>query len=173
MRKMITNAPGAILTSHAERLLVSWMDSGEPTPDPGPAVLALLLPDRYRPLTETALGAWLQALRTAPMHAGLLDEGMAGRLAVFRLATTLHPKLSGLADATARSLAKFAQRGAWSTMNPRFSDYDVISGPAGMLLAHCVPTSQVRQLAPFATHLAALCADPGLSGLRCATSLGG
>lgn len=163
---MITNTRGATLTGLAERLLVSWMDSGEPTPDPGPAVLALLLPDDYRPLTEAALGVWLRGLRTAPTHSGLLDGGLAGRLAVFRLGTALLPRLSGLAGATARSLARFAQRGAWPTSGLRCSDYDLISGPAGVLLAHCVATPRSSQLAPFATHLAALCADSDLSRLR-------
>jgi hypothetical protein len=165
---MITNTAGTTLTGLAEHLLVSWMDSGESTSDPGPAVLALLLPDDYRPLTEAALGVWLQGLRSAPTYSGLLDGGLAGRLAVFRLGTALLPRLSGLADATARSLARFAQRGAWPTSSRQFSDYDLISGPAGVLLGQCVTTPRLRQLVPFVNHLAALCADSDLSRLCCA-----
>ncbi|WP_189052780.1 lanthionine synthetase LanC family protein [Longimycelium tulufanense] len=150
----------------ASRALLAWADHGASTTDPGPVVLASTL-DRTDPAVGRALRAWLAGLRDRTCaHPGLFG-GLAGQLAGLRLIATLHPAAGNAADAIATLLARGAREGVWATEHVGFLDYDLIGGPAGVLLAHCVHGPRDGELAPFAMHLATLCEDPELNGLRC------
>ncbi|QFZ20218.1 lanthionine synthetase LanC family protein [Saccharothrix syringae] len=146
------------LTHHVLR---EWAERGDPTPDPGPVVLASTLPPDD-PTAALAARTWLNGLRhTANPRPGLFG-GLAGHLAGLRLLAAHHPALHRLATPIAGALRRTRPRGTGFG----FPDYDLVSGPAGVLLAHCAPAADPDELAPHAAHLAELCAR-GAEGLRC------
>jgi hypothetical protein len=159
--------PGRELTTAVERVLASWKAAsvaGTAGPDLGPAVLAALVAD---PATiRDVAPAWLRdgaRCGTAGLHGG-----MSGALAGLRLLGAVHPGLATAAGRAARSLAGVAARGRWRTNDVGFDDYDLVSGPTGMLLAHTTGGLGVHpaHVSTLTAHLAALGADTGLDGLR-------
>lgn len=153
-----------LLDDLAHRVLDGWAGHGDPTPDPGPVVLAsTLAPDD--PVAARAARAWLSGLRhTANAHPGLFG-GLAGQLAGLRLLASVDPSLERPAASVAAALRRSAaEHDAEAGLG--YPDYDLVAGPAGVLLAHCVPSARPGETVPFAARLAELCAD-GAEGLRC------
>jgi hypothetical protein len=151
----------ALLDDLAHDILREWAEHGRPTPDPGPVVLASTMPPD-NPAVSRAARAWLAGLReTTTAHPGLFG-GLAGQLAGLRLLAAVHPPLERAADTVAAALRRPAPEGDGTG----FHDYDLVAGPAGVLLAHCVPAvrpGELGELAEIAAHLAAR----GVEGLRC------
>ncbi|WP_367128699.1 lanthionine synthetase LanC family protein [Saccharothrix sp. HUAS TT1] len=165
----MVHAPGetTLLDGLARDVLHEWAEHGQPTPDPGPVVLASTLPPDD-PAVARAARAWLAGLRrTANGHPGLFG-GLAGHLVGLRLLAVVHPPLERAADAVATALHSAVPRSAAADPGEGFGfrDYDLVGGPAGVLLAHCVPAARPGELDAHATRLAALCAN-GAGGLRC------
>ncbi|SHG43845.1 lanthionine synthetase LanC family protein [Streptoalloteichus hindustanus] len=146
--------------------LATWAERGRRSTDPGPAVLAFLLGPRHSAVAP-ALRRWLTELEEPEPLAGLHDGGLAGQLGGLRLLSPLYPRLSRVAEAVSVALTRAAHRGHWSAGPVGFPSYDVVSGPAGVLLAHCVHGPRDGELTPFAAALAARCDQPDLAGLRC------
>ena len=138
------------------------------TPDSGPAVLATLAVETgdavSAEMARAALEAWLDH------YAGAVDGlalfgGLAGLFAGASTAASVVPQLRSMAAAIgARMSASIAERqaveGAWH-------DYDLVSGPAGVVLGLLTdPECPPALVLPPARRLAALCADPELRALR-------
>ncbi|MEU0464880.1 lanthionine synthetase LanC family protein, partial [Amycolatopsis sp. NPDC006131] len=103
---------------------------------------ATLLGDH--PASRAALRAWLRAI---PRCSGSgLHGGFTGVLAGLRLAARVDPALGPLADRTA---ARLAPGGGWRSREVGFADYDLVSGPAGLLAV-------LPEAAAAREHLAAL-----------------
>ncbi|GAA2198121.1 MULTISPECIES: lanthionine synthetase LanC family protein [Streptomyces] len=160
-------------------------DSGHPC-DPGIPLLAHLVTD-----TQTAINAittWARTAGRGPSHPALYDGGLAGTLIGLHLGARLHPVLHPAANRLAAHLRQHPPR--YRTHTVTFPDYDLISGPAGTLLALCATdptetadpngtaqgadavgafeTAGAAQPPPraLAAHLALLCDDEELPRLR-------
>ncbi|MFC6087995.1 lanthionine synthetase LanC family protein [Saccharothrix lopnurensis] len=146
----------------ARHALREWAEHGAPTPDPGPVVLASTLPPGD-PVAALAARAWLGGLRrTTTAHPGLFG-GLAGQLAGLRLLAAVHPPLERAAEAVSAALHR-SPPGTPDGL--AYGDYDLVGGPAGVLLAHCVPAARPGGTDVIAARLAALC-EEGAGGLRC------
>jgi hypothetical protein len=145
-------------------------DTACPPGDTGPAILAAVMAAGHpvTPPAETAdraLVAWLRQLRE-PCGAGLFG-GAAGRLLALRIAATAWPRLDRLASAVRGRLCTYVAATPWAATDVGWGDYDLITGPAGILLAFAAdPGIGVSGRAPLIAHLARLCADDELNGLR-------
>jgi hypothetical protein len=115
--------------------------------------------------TRDATTAWLRA--GARGAAGLgLHGGVGGVLAGLRLVAARRPTSAAAADRVAASVAEAAGRHRGGDVG--FADYDLVSGPAGVLLANLAGRLPVQaaRLTPVLTRLAALGSEPDLAGLR-------
>jgi hypothetical protein len=158
-RRDLTTAVGHVLTSWT-----AGCAAGTAGPDLGPAVLVALLDDPDT--TRATVPAWLRL----GARSGLvgLHGGMSGVLAGLRVLADVHPGAGPAAHRTAAALAALAGRHEWRRAEVGFDDYDLVSGPAGMLLAHTagsLPTG-TEHLATLTEHLAGLASDAELTGLR-------
>lgn len=152
----------SLLDDLAHRALRGWAERGDPTPDPGPVVLASTLPPGD-PVVVLVARAWLGGLRrAAPAHPGVFG-GLAGQLVGLRLLASVHPPLDRAADAVSAALRRPP---ATDGGGLAYGDYDLVTGPAGVLLAHCVPADRPEGVDVLAARLTALCRD-GAEGLRC------
>ncbi|MEU9605589.1 lanthionine synthetase LanC family protein [Streptomyces sp. NPDC048057] len=153
----------------AVELLDGYRAGPQATADPGVPVLAHIVAATGSPrATASARRAVAQWVRTighgSPRHG--LHDGLAGTLVGLDHAALLHPPLQRVADGLRDRLVDAAERRPWRTESVTFSDYDLITGPAGTLLALSAGTSDTAPLLPFAQHLAALCDDADLPRLR-------
>ena len=153
----------ALLDDLADDILHEWAEHGRPTPDPGPVVLASTMPPG-NPAVSRAARAWLAGLReTTNAHPGLFG-GLAGQLAGLRLLAAVHPPLERAADTVATALRRPGPDRGDEGFG--FPDYDLVAGPAGVLLAHRVAAPRPDGVREIAAALAALCVG-GVEGLRC------
>ncbi|MFJ9676723.1 lanthionine synthetase LanC family protein [Streptomyces sp. NPDC101194] len=163
----------------AVRLLDDFSEGGHATPDPGIPVLARLVAETRGPAAPApdpvaaasagrAVAAWARSTGRGACHCGLYDGGLAGTLVGLRLGARIHPPLHRAADRLRDHLLDRAGARPWRAADVGLSDYDLVSGPSGTLLALCVGTPQPRrnQLTPFAAHLAELCDSGDLRRLR-------
>lgn len=161
----------------AERVLEAYAASpsaaGGRAGDPGPAILAALVAaGQARPPelagaapASRALVAWLGQLRR-PAHMGLLGSGAAGQLLALRVAASTWPRLAGLAEVARRRLSERVAAVPWAATSVGWNDYDLVTGPAGILLALAAdPAASAADRAPLVAHLARLCARDDLAGL--------
>ncbi|ORT55993.1 lanthionine synthetase LanC family protein [Streptomyces sp. CB03238] len=154
--------------------LDTWATDPRHTPpaaDPGIPVLARLVAATGGPeATATAARAvagWARTAGRGPGHPGLYDGGLAGTLVGLRLGARLHPVLHRAADRLRDHLTGETVATAWRTTDVAFPDYDLITGPAGILLALCAGADpKATELQGPASHLAALCDHDGLPRLR-------
>ncbi|WP_431925996.1 lanthionine synthetase LanC family protein [Nonomuraea jabiensis] len=155
----------------AETLLQEYAQSAHDGCDSGPAVLAALVAGQERPPDESAAARamvrWLRDFRNPYYHAGLFGGGAAARMFALRIAATTWPRLNGpLAKQRAR-LIEYVAAPRWRTTEIGWEDYDLIVGPAGVLVAFAAdPGITAADRAPLTARLALLCADEELSGLR-------
>jgi hypothetical protein len=91
-------------------------------------------------------------------HTGLFSWGLAGCLAGVHLASDSWPRLRGL-EATYRSvLVEQVAAAPWLRDQVSWRDYDLITGPSGVLLALSIHAGcGTGSIQPIARHLAALC----------------
>jgi lantibiotic biosynthesis protein len=117
-------------------------------------VLATLVPDGE--VAGAAVRAWLRAGNRCR---GLgLFGGASGTLAGLRLVAARRPAAVSAAERAAVAVAGTPT--GWRTTAVGFADYDVIAGPAGVLLAQLTGALPVRAelLEPAARHLVGLAA---------------
>ncbi|MEV3988591.1 lanthionine synthetase LanC family protein [Streptomyces sp. NPDC049837] len=141
------------------------------TSDPGIPVLAHLVAATGDPgATATAARAvavWARTAGRGPGHPALYDGGLAGTLVGLRLGARLHPALHRAADRLRDHLTGDTIAAAWRTADVAFPDYDLISGPAGILLALCAGAEPTEpQLRRSVHHLVSLCDRDDLPRLR-------
>ncbi|QGV82079.1 lanthionine synthetase LanC family protein [Streptomyces ficellus] len=160
--------------------LDAYADGGDPArhghrpttaPDPGIPVLARLVAATGGPgatgTAARAVATWATAAGRGPGHPGLYDGGLAGTLAGLRLGARLHPALHRAADRLRDHLTGAAVATRWRTSDVAFPDYDLITGPAGLLLAlHAGSNPTAPQLTTMTVHLTALCDHDDLPRLR-------
>jgi lantibiotic biosynthesis protein len=134
--------------------------------DPGMAVVAGILTEAGEyPHARPVLHRWLSMLRGGISGYGLLADGLAGMAAGLHQVLPLEPKLAGLAGTTRSRLAGWAQTRPWQTEQLDWPDYDLVSGPAGILLSLLTsdPAAADESVQAVATiigeHLIGLCAD--------------
>lgn len=141
-----------------------------PSPsDPGIPVLAHLVAATGGPEANAtaarAVAAWARTAGRGPGHPGLYDGGLAGTLVGLRLGARLHPALHRAADRLRDHLTT-APAGL-RRQDVAFPDYDLITGPAGILHALCVGTDPTAgQLHDGVGHLVSLCDHADLWRLR-------
>lgn len=145
--------PTSDLLGAAEHVLASWTAAAESSttgPDPGLVVLAALVPDSAT--ARAATKAWVRVGARPGQGLGL-HGGAAGLVAGLRLVAGRRPGLAPAAHRASASLA--AAPTPWRTAGVGFTDYDVVSGPAGVVLAQLTgsPPVQPHHLAPAVTHL--------------------
>lgn len=149
------------LMGAAERVLASWTATAATSttgPDLGPVVLATLVTDRV--LALDAVRAWLRLGARCGPGLGLFG-GLGGMVAGLRMIADLHTDVAPVAERTAASIAAATPR--WRRRDVGFADYDLIGGPAGVVLANLVGRQPVRVPVVAEEHLVALAA-PGLTG---------
>ncbi|MGW4796420.1 lanthionine synthetase LanC family protein [Nonomuraea sp. NPDC004297] len=161
----------AAVQAVAETLLDDYASAAGQGSDPGPAILAALVAGRERPPDDSAAGramaAWLRGSRAPLTHPGLFGGGAAARMFALRIASGTWPKLAGPAAKLRARLVEYVAAPRWRTTGVGWEDYDLIVGPAGVLLAFAAdPDATAAERAPLTSRLALLCADPELSGLR-------
>jgi class I lanthipeptide synthase len=141
--------------------------------DIGPAVLAAGLatgPAGPLPTGDTpagrALVTWLRQIQ-GPAHLGLLGGGTAGRLLALRIAATAWPRLGSLTEAVRTRLRAHVAASTWASTDVGWSDYDLVAGPAGILLAFAAdPAIDASGSSHLVAHLTRLGAEDDLRGLR-------
>ncbi|MEZ0075437.1 lanthionine synthetase LanC family protein [Planotetraspora sp. GP83] len=147
--------------SYAERLL---RDLPAVAPDGGAAILAAALSG---PTATRALASWLRGLRRPPRRFGLFGGGTAERLLTLRIAATSWPRLAEPLAEQRDLLVAQAAALTWRDEQVGWPDYDLISGPGGVLLAMAAdPGIDAVGRAPLAAHLMRLCGGADLSRLR-------
>lgn len=153
--------PTSDLTGAAEHVLASWTaeaDSGVTGPDLGPVTLASLLPDGA--VAQDGIRAWLRA--GTRCRGGLaLFGGTSGLLAGLRLIADRRP--CAVAAARRASMAVAGAAPPWRTTDLAFTDYDLVGGAAGVVLAQLTGDQPVcaELLAPAVGHLVRLAGRPG------------
>ncbi|MEU2379580.1 lanthionine synthetase LanC family protein [Streptomyces misionensis] len=149
----------------AVRYLLEWAEAPEQGGhrcDPGIPVLAhLVADDRAAP---AAVAVWSRTAGRGPSHPALYDGGLAGTFVGLRLGTRVHPGLGAAADRLGAHLTGRPPR--YRTREVAFPDYDLISGPSGLLLALCATEPELPVPRPLAAHLALLCDEEELGRLR-------
>lgn len=165
----LVDRQAAVLGTACEALLTfaacrAGPDSKFP-PDAGPAVLASLVAQRSKraqdPVTQDAAGralvSWLDGFRGGVSHVGTFGSGLAGFFAGAQAARGFHPRLAPLVDQLRASLAAWSAAGHWRTEAVGWEDYDLITGPAGLVLALATdPACPPECVVPALSHLAAL-----------------
>ncbi len=92
---------------------------------------------------------------------------IAGVRALIAIDNEFFPVSDDLMDQTRRLLAGVQ----WRTSAVAWVDYDLFRGPAGLVLAGASNTGPTEPFVPAVRHLARLCDDPGLEGLRAGTEI--
>jgi hypothetical protein len=135
--------------------------------DPGPLVLAASAARALgTPLDEATLDAWLDAL-AADGPEGRISFGPTCALSGLAAARPLVPRLGRLHRSLWDSVATSWDRGGAPSGDLSWNDYDVIDGPAGMLLHLAAARRPPARLVDLCVRrLAALCADDDLGGMR-------
>lgn len=141
--------------------------------DAGPAVLAglctMLRPDASAEVAPSAVGRWLQQSTSGAGHPALCG-GMAGIMLGAATAQVVDARLSALRGSVRTALSSEATSGLWRADRLAWRDYDLVSGPSGVVLA--LDADGCASASPAARHLVSLCADRSLGGLRFGDGLG-
>ncbi|MGW6741316.1 lanthionine synthetase LanC family protein [Streptomyces sp. NPDC055025] len=112
-----------------------------------------------------AAAVWARTAGKGPHHPGLFNGGLTGTLMGLQHATHLHPALAAPATRLRTRLLTHPRPGHHGHVT--FPDYDLITGPAGLLLALADDdTLDPRALLPLIQHLSDLCGSDTLAGLR-------
>ncbi|MDH3598752.1 MAG: hypothetical protein OEU26_03820 [Candidatus Tectomicrobia bacterium] len=168
-------AKQAIIHDAAFEALATYASSQRSSPlqhfhDAGPAVLAALAAasghEVGHEVSVRALGAWLDGFPGGTVSAGVFG-GLSGFLVGVQVASSFYPRLIPLARQLRNALANAATDRHWRTEAVAWEDYDLVSGPAGMILALATDHSCSPQfILPTARHLALLCDSDDLERLR-------
>ncbi len=141
--------------------------------DSGPMVLtnvAFSLGAVPADLVQRVARRWFAELPGA-MHSLGSFGGMGGFIAGVRALIAMDggyaPVTGGLIEQTSRLLAGVN----WRTSGVAWVDYDLFRGPSGLVLAGTSKAAPSKPFLPAVRHLARLCDDPGLEGLRAGTEI--
>lgn len=165
--------PTATVADLAVALLERWA-TGDHAPadavrhDAGPLVLAAVVAS-LRPLPAGLAGAVAQRWLTdapARFHAVGSFAGLGAFLAGLRAGERLLPGLADLTGPLLAGVPAWLDGVRWRTADVAWLDYDLFQGPAGLVLAGAAGPADTPRVARAARHLAALCADDALTGLR-------
>lgn len=127
--------------------------------DPGPVVLAALAARSFgRAMHEQVLERWLEQLREL-LRSGTLDFGPAGPLSALAAARSAAPRLGRLCHSLWDQVEEGLPRDCWRTRRVTWVDYDVIRGPAGMLLSLVASGRLSARGAAARRRLAVRCAN--------------
>lgn len=140
-------------------------------PDAGPPVLAALVAESDcsggSEAADRAIAAWLAGLRAGVGRGGLSAAGVARIFAGAHAARSLDPRLPRLGERLRASLTAWSAAGDWRTEMVGWHDYDLITGPAGVVLALATdPACPTQSVLPAARHLASLADASDLRRLR-------
>lgn len=141
--------------------------------DAGPAILAALaceLGMASDDAVDLALERWVEQLATTVKISGRLGlyGGLSGLLLGAHAVAPYRAWLEPLVARLQHTLERRVAASPWQREGVAWPDYDLVSGPAGIVLAATIvdPHAQ-RGLATLAAgHLAALCERDGLGGMR-------
>ncbi len=104
------------------------------TCDPGPLVLAALAAGRFGgPVHERVVERWLERLSEA-LRSGALEFGPTGPLSGLAFAMRTVPRLRRVSASLWEQIAEALPRDCWRSKEVRWFDYDLVRGPAGLLL---------------------------------------
>ncbi|MFI5401951.1 MAG: lanthionine synthetase LanC family protein [Planctomycetota bacterium] len=142
--------------------------------DPGPVVLAALVAHGSgTAIHEQVLDVWLEALDT-DARAGSIAFGPTCPMSGLAAARSVAPQLGPVNRQLWNDVAHAWPRDRWRTRDVSWADYDLISGPAGMLLNLVAAGAPPRRLTDLcARQLLALCGDEDLAALRLGDGQGG
>ncbi|HVQ97034.1 MAG TPA: lanthionine synthetase LanC family protein [Mycobacteriales bacterium] len=129
------------------------------TGDAGVGVLLGLVRTEL-PVRQALLAEWLGGLRAGAAGGGLFGGGLAGHAVGLAYAAEAEPRLAGLATRRRAALAGWAGASPWRGDAVGWADYDLMTGPAGVLLALAsLPAPAPAEIRPLAEHLAGLTGD--------------
>lgn len=97
--------------------------------------------------------------------------GLGGFIAGVRALIAIDNEFSRVADDLIDQTRRVLAGVQWRTSAVAWVDYDLFRGPAGLMLAGASSTYPTEAFVPAARHLARLCDDPGLEGLRAGTEI--
>jgi lantibiotic biosynthesis protein len=173
----VVAAARAALTEYAEAGPAGRVDAG-------PVLLAAALGADpgldldTRGAVAAATRAWLADVRMASarpdaVHGGLFGPGLAGiHLGAHTAAVVLpgpagHEWFSRVLPSTREALVTHCARTPWQNAGVSWSDYDLVAGPAGAVIALAVdPASTHRDAGPALAHLLRLADTPDVHGFR-------
>lgn len=97
--------------------------------------------------------------------------GMGGFIAGVRALIAIDDEFSPVFDDLIDQTRRLLDGVQWRTSAVAWVDYDLFRGPAGLVLAGASNTGPTEPFVPAARHLARLCDEPGLGGLRAGTEI--
>jgi hypothetical protein len=138
--------------------------------DAGPAILARIVAgvDRAeaKSAAESALECWLARLPLANTYPGIFG-GLAGIYVGAKNASAICPRLEGFATVLRDRLVEWCAESEWRTEAVGWEDYDLISGPAGIILSLLQdPQGSTKDLSPAINQLLLLSRSIELRALR-------
>lgn len=170
--------PTAAVVDVAVDLLTRWASRGDAPHDAvrhdaGPLVLAAVTAS-LQPLPAGLPGAlarrWLDEV-PGRFHAVGSFAGLGAFLAGVRAGDRLVPGLARAAAPLLDGVPAWLDHVRWRSDAVAWRDYDLFQGPAGLVLAGAARPDDTPLVARAARHLATLCADDALTGLRAGTDV--
>jgi hypothetical protein len=141
--------------------------------DAGPMVLAFLAytaGGATADLAQQVTRRWLSEL-PEQIHSVGAFGGLGGFIAGVRAGIKVDSQLSSLADALNDQTRPWLRAVEWRTSLVAWRDYDLFTGPSGLVLAGAASGGSTEHLAPAARHLELLCDEGCLERLRAGTEI--
>jgi hypothetical protein len=141
--------------------------------DSGPMVLANVAHSvgaASDDLRELVARRWLDELPDQISSVGAFG-GLGGFLAGVRAGIGIDDGFSLLYDHLVNHASRWLVGVRWRTSAVAWIDYDLFHGPTGLVLAGATSTGPTEPFVPAARHLARLCEDPSLEGLRAGSEI--
>lgn len=141
--------------------------------DSGPMVLAGVarsLDAISDHLARQVAQRWLDELPHQVQSLGSFG-GLGGFLAGVRAGIAIDEGFSSAYERLLGETSRWLADVQWRTAAVAWVDYDLFRGPAGLLVAGAIHGRPTTPFVPAARHLAQLCEDPRLEGLRAGTDI--
>jgi lantibiotic biosynthesis protein len=141
--------------------------------DSGPVVLANVAHSVgavSEDLPRRVARRWLEDLPSGVQSLGSFG-GLGGFIAGVRSLIAIDQEFSPVADDLMDQTDRLVAGARWRPSEVAWVDYDLFRGPSGLVLAGASSTGPTRPFVPAARHLAELCGDPALGGLRAGTEI--
>jgi hypothetical protein len=162
------------LSAAVEATLRAFVANESLDSDPGPVVLAALAEHASgAALHAQVLDRWLEAL-DFDAREGHIAFGPTCPMSGLAAARSVAPQLGRVNRQLWNDVAHAWPRDHWRTHDVSWADYDLITGPAGMLLNLVAAGAPPRRLTDLCVRqLLALCGDEDLAALRLGAGQGG